>query len=265
MPLPAAFDLSGRAAVVTGAGSPDGIGFATAALLGELGAAVMITATTDRIGARAGELREAGFDAAAVTADLTDQDAAAGIVAAALRHWGRVDIVVNNAGMISTASPDFEEGTVDALTLPTWQASLDRNLTTAFLVTKAALPPMTSRGWGRIINVASVTGPVMAMRADVAYAAAKAGMVGLTRATAIDTAAHGITVNAVAPGWIATGSQTPEEHDEGRATPVGRSATPGEVASAIAWLASPGASYVTGHCLVVDGGNSIAEQRSART
>jgi 3-oxoacyl-[acyl-carrier protein] reductase len=265
MLLPAVFDLSGRVAVVTGAGSPDGIGFATAALLGELGAAVMITATTDRIDARAGELRTAGVDAAAVTADLTVQDAAAGIVAATLRHWGQVDIVVNNAGMISVASPDFEEGTVDALTLPAWQASLDRNLTTAFLVTKAALPPMTGRGWGRIINVASVTGPVMAMRADVAYAAAKAGMVGLTRATAIDTAADGITVNAVAPGWIATGSQTPAEHDEGRATPIGRSATPGEVASAIAWLASPGASYITGQCLVVDGGNSIAEQRAART
>jgi 3-oxoacyl-[acyl-carrier protein] reductase len=265
MPLPAVFDLSGRVAVVTGAGSPDGIGFATAELLGELGAAVMITATTDRIDARASELRTAGFDAAAVTADLTEQDAAAGIVAATLRHWGRLDIVVNNAGMISVASPDFEEGAVDALTLPAWQASLDRNLTTAFLVTKAALPPMASRGWGRIINVASVTGPVMAMRADVAYAAAKAGMVGLTRATAIDTAGHGITVNAVAPGWIATGSQTQAEHDQGRATPIGRSATPSEVASAIAWLASPGASYITGQCLVVDGGNSIAEQRAAGT
>jgi 3-oxoacyl-[acyl-carrier protein] reductase len=265
MPLPAVFDLSGRVAILTGAGSPDGIGFAAASLLAELGAAVMITATTDRVDARAGELRTAGFDAAAVIADLTEQDAAAGIVAATLRHWGRVDIVVNNAGMISMASPDFEEGTVDALTLPTWQASLDRNLTTAFLVTRAALPPMIGRGWGRIINVASVTGPVMAMRADVAYAAAKAGMVGLTRATAIDTAGQGITVNAVAPGWIATGSQTPAEHAEGRATPIGRSATPGEVASAIAWLASPGAAYVTGQCLVVDGGNSIAEQRAART
>jgi 3-oxoacyl-[acyl-carrier protein] reductase len=262
MPLPAAFDLSGRVAVVTGAGSPDGIGFATARLLAELGAAVMITATTDRIEARAGELCQAGFDAAGAIADLTDQDAAAGLASAALRQWGRLDIVVNNAGMISTTSPDFEEGTVDGLTLSSWRASLDRNLTTAFLVTKAALPAMTSRGWGRIINVASVTGPVMAMRADAAYAAAKAGMVGLTRAAAIDAAGQGITVNAVAPGWIATGSQTPQEHDEGLATPIGRSASPSEVASAIAWLASPGASYITGQCVVVDGGNSIAEQRA---
>jgi 3-oxoacyl-[acyl-carrier protein] reductase len=146
--------------------------------------------------------------------------------------------------------------------LPTWQAALDRNLTTAFLVTKAALPAMTSRGWGRIIMVASLTGPVMAIRADVGYAAAKAGMIGLTRAAAVDAARHGVTVNAVAPGWIATGSQTPNEHDEGLATPIGRSGTPGEVAAAIAWLASPGASYITGQYLVIDGGNSIAEQRA---
>src|SRR5580704_17413867 len=196
MPIPPAFDLSGRAAVVTGAGSPEGIGFATARLLAELGAAVLISATTDRIEARASELRGAGFDAAGVTADLTRQDAASGLVAAALERWGRLDIVVNNAGMISAAKPDFESGAADSMSLPTWQASLGRNLTTAFLVTGAALSAMISRGWGRIVMVASVTGPVMAMRADVGYAAAKAGMVGLTRAVAVDTAAHGITVNA---------------------------------------------------------------------
>ena len=263
MPIPAAFDLSGRVAVVTGAGSRDGIGFAAARLLAELGAGVMLSATTARIQDRAGELRGAGFDVAAVTADLTDADAAAGLVAAAHQHWGRLDIVVNNAGMVSVASPVFEAGTVDSMDLATWQASLARNLTTAFLVTRAALPAMIERGWGRIIMVSSVTGPVMAIRSDVGYASAKAGMVGLTRAAAVDAAGHGITVNAVAPGWIATGSQTPEERGQGQATPAGRSGTPGEIAAAIAWLASPGASYITGQYLVVDGGNSIAEQRAA--
>src|SRR5215469_17023944 len=113
MPIPAAFDLSGRVALVTGAGSPDGIGFATARLLAELGAAVMLSATTARIQDRASELRDAGFDAAAVSADLTDADAAAGLVATAQQRWGRLDILVNNAGMVSVASPVFESGTVD--------------------------------------------------------------------------------------------------------------------------------------------------------
>jgi 3-oxoacyl-[acyl-carrier protein] reductase len=110
--------------------------------------------------------------------------------------------------------------------------------------------------------ISSVTGPVMAMRAEPAYAAAKAGLIGLVRALAVDHAAQGITVNAVAPGWIATGSQLPDEIVQGNHTPIGRSAQPDEVASAVAWLASPGASYVTGQTIVIDGGNSIAEQRA---
>src|SRR5208282_3511293 len=157
-------------------------------------------ATGARIEARAGELRQAGFDAAGIAGDLTDAGAAAGLVTATLGRWGRLDIVVNNAGMISAANPVVEAGPVGSMSLATWRASLERNLTTAFLVTKAALPDMSGRGWGRIIMVASVTGPVMAMRADAAYASAKAGMVGLTRAVAVDAAGHGITVNAVAPG-----------------------------------------------------------------
>jgi 3-oxoacyl-[acyl-carrier protein] reductase len=170
--------------------------------------------------------------------------------------------VVNNAGMISVNDANWQSGTAESMSYTDWQGSLTRNLDTAFLVCKAALPHLTQQGWGRIVMVSSVTGPVMAMRGDVGYAAAKAGMIGLTRAMAVDTAAFGITVNAVAPGWIATGSQTAAEALDGRFTPAGRSGRADEVASVVSWLCTPGASYLTGQCLTVDGGNSIAEQRA---
>src|SRR5260221_13468014 len=111
MPIPAAFDLSGRVAIVTGAGSPDGIGFATARLLAGLGAAVIISATTARIQDRVTELRTAGFDAAGIAGDLTDPRAASKLVSAALEQWGRLDILVNNDRTLSAAYPEPESGT----------------------------------------------------------------------------------------------------------------------------------------------------------
>lgn len=110
--------------------------------------------------------------------------------------------------------------------------------------------------------VASVTGPVMAMRAEAAYAASKAAMVGLMRAVALDHAGDNITCNAVAPGWITTDSQTAHEMSQAQTTPVGRAGTPDEVATSIATLCLPGAAYTTGQLLVIDGGNSIAEERA---
>ncbi len=256
-----AFDLTGRVALVTGAGSARGIGFAGARLLGSLGAGVLVTSTTPRVEERAAQLRASGVDAIAMTGDLTVPDVAASLVQHALDRWGRLDIVVHSAGMTSLSEPAAPGQPLGETTWGSWRSGVARNLDTTFLVVRAALAPMAVAGWGRVVVVTSVTGPVMAMRAEPVYAAAKAGVVGLVRSVAVDYAARGITANAVAPGWIATASQTPFEADQGLRGPMGRSADPDEVAAVIGWLATPGASYVTGQCVVVDGGNSIGEER----
>ena len=262
--VPPFYSLSGRVALVTGAGSPDGIGFASARLLGELGAKVALSATTDRVHDRAAELRATGCDAFAVVADLTDEDQVTGAIDEVAGALGEPTILVNNAGMSSVRSPGMatESGALGDIPPALWRASMSRNLDTAFLTTRAALPGMIAAGWGRVVMVTSVTGAVMAMSTEASYAAAKAAMVGLARSAAIDYAAAGVTVNCVAPGWIATASQTEDEARQGGSTPVGRSAVPIEVAAVIAFLCTPGAAYVTGQTVVVDGGNSIAEERA---
>ncbi len=257
-PAPVLTDrLDGKVALVTGAGSPDGIGYATAARLAALGAQVAIVSTTARIHERGGELGAASF-----VADLSDDAEVAGLADALVEQLGDVDIVVNNAGLASKASPEVFRP-VSQLTVDEWRNEIDRNLTTAFLVSRAFAPAMVERGWGRVVNVAATVGYVNAMPAEAAYAAAKAGVVGLTRALAMELVCDGVTVNAVAPGIIRTGSSTVAELRHGLDTPMGRPGTPEEVAAAIGFLCSPAASYVTGQVLVVDGGNSVRESRYA--
>ena len=248
-------------AVVTGAGSPTGIGFATARALACAGHCLLIVSTTDRIKERAAELRAEGHEVHAIVADLTSEPDVERLHEHA-EALGDVSVLVNNAGMAVLGAMDAP-GDLERLDLGDWQRSLERNLTSAFLVTRAFLLGMKARGYGRIVNVSSTTGAVSAVAGDTAYAAAKAGMVGFTRAIALEAAPHGVTVNAVAPGWIATGSQTEREAAAGLRAPVRRSGSPEEIAALIAFLASPGASYVVGQLIVADGGNSIIEDHNA--
>ncbi|HVA21198.1 MAG TPA: SDR family NAD(P)-dependent oxidoreductase [Candidatus Micrarchaeia archaeon] len=247
-------------ALVTGAGSPRGIGFASAARLAGWCRAVAVTATGPRIQLRADELSGRGAEVLAVTADLTDPAAAQLLVAAVLERFGRLDVVVANAGI---AAEGEQPATAHFATMSaaSFEHALAVNLATAVHTLRAALPPMLAAGYGRVVVVSSVTGPLVSTPGDAAYATAKAGLTGLVRTVALETAERGVTVNCVLPGWIATDSSTPSELRAGRHTPAGRPGTADEVAAAVEFLAGRAAAYVTGVGLVVDGGNTLQEDK----
>lgn len=248
------FSLQGKIALVTGAGSSSGIGFASALALKSLGAKVIVTSTTNRIFDRANEIQGQGF-----VADLCDERQ----VQELFSNIDLLDILVNNAGMTSISMPagDSEAGDLANIELSNWRLGMARNLDSAFLVTKHALPLLRKSKSGRIIMISSVTGALMAMRNQPIYAAAKAGMIGLTKSLALDEAKNSLTCNAILPGWIGTDSISEKEKLEGRFVPLGRGGRAEEVASAVAFLASDEASYITGQSIVIDGGNSIMEER----
>lgn len=255
----ATFDMHGKVVLVTGAGSAEGIGFASARLLFDAGASLVLTSTTNRIFDRQRTLDETGERCLAHVADLTDAAQVEELVQRATERFGRIDILINNAGMTQTGVDTPLPELFHKLPFLQWQREFDLNLNTCFHVTRAVLPHMLQAGYGRIVNIASVTGPLVTFPGTAGYSAAKSGMVGLTRAVAHEVAGQGVTVNAVAPGWIATHSSQPEEIEAGLHTPVGRPGTPEEIARVVVFLASEGCSYLTGQMLVVDGGNSLQE------
>jgi 3-oxoacyl-[acyl-carrier protein] reductase len=258
--LPQTFE--NQVAIVTGAGSAEGIGFAVARRLLAHGAKVAITSTTARIAERARELDATGTHTFSFVADLTSERQTLAFVEAVISWQHRIDILVNNAGMIQTGQ-SMLSGMLEDLALYDWQRQLAISLNTAFLMTRSVLPFMKKQNYGRIVNVSSVTGPLVSSPGAAAYGAAKAGMDGMMRAGALEYAAHGITFNGVAPGWIQTASTSESEQIAARATPPRRPGTPVEVAAAVCFLASRDASYVNGQSLVVDGGNLLQENKSS--
>jgi len=242
--------LSGRTALVTGASR--GIGRATAVALATAGADVALAygSGIKEVERVSSEVREHGARAVVLAADLSDATAAAGLVERTVTELGALDIVVNNAGIA-------RDGLAVRLRNRDWADVIAVDLTAVFYICRAALRPMLRKRFGRIVNVSSVSG-VMGNAGQVNYSAAKAGLVGLTKSLAREVATRDITVNGVAPGFIETEMTAslaePARQAAVAAVPMQRMGTAEEVAAAIAFLVSPGASYITGHVLHVDGG-----------
>lgn len=241
--------LQGKIALVTGASQ--GIGRACALELARAGATVALAARNEsKLAEVAAEIEATGGKAAAFALDVADEASIKAGAKAILEKFGKVEILVNNAGIT-------RDGLVLRMKRADWDDVLSTNLTGAFLLTQALLSAMLKNRWGRIINISSVVGRT-GQAGQVNYAATKAGLIGMTRALAREVASRGITVNAVAPGYIATPMTAVLDEKQTAAMmttiPLGRAGTDADIASAVSYLASEGAGYITGHVLDVNGG-----------
>jgi 3-oxoacyl-[acyl-carrier protein] reductase len=243
--------LSGRVALVTGASQ--GIGRTCALRLAKDGATVAVAARNqEKLNELVAEITSAGGTAAAFALDVCDEDQVKATVKAIIStpQFGKIDILVNNAGIT-------RDQLVMRMKRADWDAVLQTNLTSAYLCIQSVIPSMLKQRWGRIVNITSVFGQ-MGQAGQANYSASKAGLIGLTMAIAREVGSRNITCNAVAPGFIET-AMTAVLSDEFKQTavkqiPLGRVGSPDDVASAVAFLASDEASYITGHVMNVNGG-----------
>jgi 3-oxoacyl-[acyl-carrier protein] reductase len=246
--------LSNRIAIVTGSGR--GIGRAIALKLAEVGATVVVNDIGDAepLEAVAQEIRAMGRQSLPILADVSSSSDVARLVAEAIAAYGKIDILVNNAGIA-------RDQLVLRMSEEDWDKVLDVDLKSVFLCTKAVLRHMVRQRWGRIISMASVVG-IVGNRGQANYASAKAGIIGFTRTVAKEVASHGITANAIAPGFIDTEMTQRLKEDWKqeikRLIPLGYFGSPRDVAEAVAFLASEEARYITGQVLGVDGGMAVS-------
>ncbi|HTR68530.1 MAG TPA: 3-oxoacyl-[acyl-carrier-protein] reductase [Terriglobales bacterium] len=241
--------LSGRVALVTGASQ--GIGRACALRLAKDGAALAVAARNqEKLNELVNEITAAGGKAAAFSVDVGDEEQIKTAVKSALSQFGKIDILVNNAGIT-------RDQLVMRMKRADWDSVLNTNLTSAYLCIQQVISSMLKQRWGRIVNVSSIFGQ-MGQAGQANYAASKAGLIGLTMAIAREVGSRNITCNAIAPGFIETAmtSVLSEEFKQNavKMIPLGRVGTPDDVASAVAFLASDEAAYITGHVLNVNGG-----------
>jgi 3-oxoacyl-[acyl-carrier protein] reductase len=242
-------NLEGRVALVTGASQ--GIGHASALTLARHGVSIAVAARNQqKLEELAATVTSTGGKAAAFPMDVADEDQIKSAIKSAIAHFGKIDILVNNAGIT-------RDQLVMRMKRADWDAVLTTNLTSAYLCIQSVIPSMLKQRWGRIINITSIFGQ-MGQAGQANYAASKAGLIGLTMAIAREVASRNITSNAIAPGFIET-SMTASLSDEFKQSavkqiPLGRVGTPEDIASAVAFLASDEASYITGHVLNVNGG-----------
>ena len=239
----------GRIALVTGASQ--GIGRACALELARAGATVVLAARNEvKMAEAVAEIESAGGQAAAIPLDVASEDSIKSGAKAILERYGKVEILINNAGIT-------RDGLMLRMKRTDWDDVVQTNLTGAFLLTQALLSPMLRNRWGRIVNISSVVGRT-GQAGQANYAATKAGLIGLTRSMAREFASRGITVNAVAPGYIETPMTAVLDEKQRTAMlaqiPLGRAGTDLEIAQAVAFLASDAAAYITGHVLDVNGG-----------
>jgi 3-oxoacyl-[acyl-carrier protein] reductase len=242
-------NLQGRIALVTGASQ--GIGRACALELARAGAIVVLAARNEaKLAEAVAAIEAAGGTAAAFALDIASEESIRAVAKAVIERYGKVEILVNNAGIT-------RDGLMMAMKRTDWDDVLGTNLTGAFLLTQALLRPMLKNRWGRIINISSVVGRT-GQAGQVNYAASKAGLIGLTKSLAREVASRSITVNAVAPGYIETPMTAVLDEKQQTAMmaqiPLGRAGTDLEIAQSVAFLASDGAAYITGHVLDVNGG-----------